>query len=112
MFSLVTFLPRAIVQSIPLLLGCVGETLNEKSGSLNLAGSGFAVGEEGTGNAKVNGKFHGNAPFGPPEIHAVLSMGSIAETGKKDNCPPELLQKRWGIAFQKYCARHKKFAVS
>ena len=36
MFSLVSFLPRAIVQSIPLLLGCVGETLNEKSGSLNL----------------------------------------------------------------------------
>lgn len=36
MFSLVTFIPRAIVQSIPLLLGCVGETLNEKSGSLNL----------------------------------------------------------------------------
>ena len=36
MFSLVTFLPRAIVQSVPLLLGCVGETLNEKSGSLNL----------------------------------------------------------------------------
>ena len=36
MFSLVSFLPRAIVQSIPLLLGCVGETLNERSGSLNL----------------------------------------------------------------------------
>ena len=36
MFSLVTFIPRAIVQSIPLLLGCTGETLNEKSGSLNL----------------------------------------------------------------------------
>ena len=36
MFSLVTFIPRAIVQSIPLLLGCIGETLNEKSGSLNL----------------------------------------------------------------------------
>ena len=36
MFSLVTFLPRAIMQSVPLLLGCVGETLNEKSGSLNL----------------------------------------------------------------------------
>ena len=36
MFSLVSFLPRAIVQGIPLLLGCVGETLNEKSGSLNL----------------------------------------------------------------------------
>ncbi len=36
MFSLVSFLPRAIVQSVPLLLGAVGETLNEKSGSLNL----------------------------------------------------------------------------
>ena len=36
MFSLVTFIPRAIVQSVPLLLGCVGETLNEKAGSLNL----------------------------------------------------------------------------
>jgi len=33
---LVTFIPRAVVQSIPLLLGCIGETLNEKSGSLNL----------------------------------------------------------------------------
>ncbi|MBQ6388246.1 MAG: ABC transporter permease [Mogibacterium sp.] len=36
MFSLITFIPRAIVQSVPLMLGCVGETLNEKSGSLNL----------------------------------------------------------------------------
>lgn len=36
MFNLITFFPRAIVQSIPLLLGCTGETLNEKSGSLNL----------------------------------------------------------------------------
>ena len=36
MFSLITFIPRAIVQSVPLLLGCVGETLNEKAGSLNL----------------------------------------------------------------------------
>ena len=44
MFSLVTFLPRAIVQSIPLLLGCVGETLNEKSGSLNLGIPGVMYG--------------------------------------------------------------------
>lgn len=36
MFSFVTFFPRMVVQSIPLLLGCTGETLNEKSGSLNL----------------------------------------------------------------------------
>ena len=36
MFDLVSFIPRAIVQSIPLLLGCTGETLSEKAGSLNL----------------------------------------------------------------------------
>ena len=31
-----TFISRAIVQSIPLLYGCTGETISEKSGSLNL----------------------------------------------------------------------------
>ena len=36
MFDLITFIPRAVVQGVPLLLGCTGETLNEKVGSLNL----------------------------------------------------------------------------
>ena len=36
MFSFVTFIPRAVVQGIPLLLGSTGETLTEKSGNLNL----------------------------------------------------------------------------
>lgn len=36
MFDLISFIPRAIVQSIPLLLGCTGETISEKAGSLNL----------------------------------------------------------------------------
>lgn len=36
MFNLVAFIPRAILQGMPLLFGCVGETLNEKAGSLNL----------------------------------------------------------------------------
>ncbi len=36
MFDLVSFIPRAVVQSIPLLLGATGETLTEKSGNLNL----------------------------------------------------------------------------
>ncbi len=37
MFSfLVSFLPRAVMQGVPLLFGCVGETLTEKSGNLNL----------------------------------------------------------------------------
>lgn len=36
MFDLVSFIPRAVMQGIPLLLGCTGETLTEKSGNLNL----------------------------------------------------------------------------
>ena len=36
MFSFVSFFPRAVVQSIPLLLGSTGETITEKSGNLNL----------------------------------------------------------------------------
>ena len=36
MFDLLTFLPRAVTQGIPLLLGSTGETLTEKSGNLNL----------------------------------------------------------------------------
>ena len=33
---IVTFIPRAVAQSIPLLLGATGETITEKSGNLNL----------------------------------------------------------------------------
>ena len=36
MFDIISFIPRAIVQGIPLLLGSTGETLTEKSGNLNL----------------------------------------------------------------------------
>ena len=36
MFSLVAFIPRAVQQSVPLLLGSTGETITEKSGNLNL----------------------------------------------------------------------------
>lgn len=36
MFDLVAFIPRAIVQGMPLLFGCTGETISEKVGSLNL----------------------------------------------------------------------------
>lgn len=37
MFSfLLTFIPRAIVQGIPLIFGCTGEIITEKSGNLNL----------------------------------------------------------------------------
>ena len=36
MFDLISFIPRAIMQGIPLLYGSTGETLTEKSGNLNL----------------------------------------------------------------------------
>ena len=41
MFDFVSFIPRAIVQGIPLLLGSTGETLTEKSGNLNLGIAGI-----------------------------------------------------------------------
>ena len=36
MFDIVSFIPRAVMQGIPLLLGSTGEILTEKSGNLNL----------------------------------------------------------------------------
>ncbi|MBR5390301.1 MAG: ABC transporter permease [Clostridia bacterium] len=36
MFDLISFIPRAVVQGIPLLYGSTGETITEKSGNLNL----------------------------------------------------------------------------
>lgn len=36
MFDFISFIPRAVAQSVPLLLGSTGETLTQKSGNLNL----------------------------------------------------------------------------
>lgn len=33
---LISFIPRAVMQSIPLLYGCTGETITQKTGNLNL----------------------------------------------------------------------------
>ncbi|MDO4815528.1 MAG: ABC transporter permease [Bacillota bacterium] len=41
MFDIVAFIPRAIMQGIPLLFGSTGETLTEKSGNLNLGIAGI-----------------------------------------------------------------------
>ena len=41
MFDFVSFIPRAVMQGIPLMLGCTGETLTEKSGNLNLGTAGI-----------------------------------------------------------------------
>ena len=67
MFDFVSFIPRAIVQGLPLLFGCTGETLTEKSGNLNLGlpgvmyvgGISGVIGaflyEQSVGSAGVNG---------------------------------------------------------
>ncbi|MBR6208885.1 MAG: ABC transporter permease [Oscillospiraceae bacterium] len=41
MFDIVSFIPRAVMQGIPLMLGCTGETITEKSGNLNLGTAGI-----------------------------------------------------------------------
>ncbi len=40
MFSIITFIQRAVVQGIPLLFGSTGEIITEKSGNLNLGTAG------------------------------------------------------------------------
>ena len=40
-FDLTAFLPRAVMQGIPLLYGSTGEILTEKSGNLNLGVEGI-----------------------------------------------------------------------
>ena len=41
MFDFVSFIPRAVMQGIPLMYGCTGETITEKSGNLNLGTAGI-----------------------------------------------------------------------
>ena len=41
MFDIVSFIPRAVMQAIPLIYGCTGETITEKSGNLNLGTAGI-----------------------------------------------------------------------
>ena len=36
MFDFIAFIPRAVTQGVPLMLGSTGETLTQKSGNLNL----------------------------------------------------------------------------
>ena len=43
MFDLISFIPRAVVQGVPLLYGSTGEILTEKSGNLNLGIPGLSL---------------------------------------------------------------------
>ena len=72
MFDFITFLPRAVVQGIPLLLGSTGETLTEKSGNLNLGIPGIMYVGAISG---VIGSFFYEASFASPqEINPLLGI--------------------------------------
>lgn len=71
MFDFVSFIPRAIVQGIPLLFGCTGEILTEKSGNLNLGLPGVMyVG----GISGVIGAFLYEQAAGPAGVNSVLAV--------------------------------------
>lgn len=40
MFDIVSFIPRAVMQGVPLMFGSAGETISEKAGNLNLGTAG------------------------------------------------------------------------
>lgn len=40
MFDFISFIPRAVMQAVPLMLGATGETITEKAGNLNLGTAG------------------------------------------------------------------------
>ena len=71
MFDFITFIPRAIVQGIPLLFGSTGETLTEKSGNLNLGIPGIMyVG----GICGVIGSFYYEAGKTAQDMNAALAI--------------------------------------
>ena len=72
MFDFVSFIPRAVVQGIPLLLGSTGETLTEKSGNLNLGIPGIMyVG----GISGVIGSFFYESGKSAAELNTALALG-------------------------------------
>ncbi len=71
MFDLVSFIPRAVCQGIPLLFGSTGETLTEKSGNLNLGIPGIMyVG----GICGVIGAFFYERSVTPDTINSFLAI--------------------------------------
>lgn len=72
MFDLVSFIPRAVMQGIPLLYGSTGEILTEKSGNLNLGIPGVMyVG----GICGVIGSFFYEQSATPETMNAFLAIG-------------------------------------
>ena len=71
MFDFISFIPRAIMQGIPLLFGSTGETLTEKSGNLNLGIPGIMYVGAISG---VMGAFFYEQAKGP-DMNGILAVG-------------------------------------
>ena len=72
MFDIISFLPRAIMQGIPLLLGSTGETLTEKSGNLNLGIPGIMY--VGAISGVIGAFFYEQAVPAPGALNPVLAI--------------------------------------
>ena len=72
MFDFTAFIPRAIMQGIPLLYGSTGETLTEKSGNLNLGIAGIMYVGAISG---VIGSFLYEQHTAAADMNAVLAIG-------------------------------------
>ena len=72
MFDFVSFIPRAVMQGIPLLYGSTGETLTEKSGNLNLGIPGIMY--VGAISGVIGGFLYENSLPSPEAIRALPAI--------------------------------------
>lgn len=73
MFDFISFIPRAVVQSIPLLYGSTGEILTEKSGNLNLGIPGIMY--VGAISGVIGAFYYERSLASPADIVGVLAVG-------------------------------------
>ena len=72
MFNIVSFVPRAIMQSIPLLMGSTGETITEKAGNLNLGIPGIMY--VGAMSGVIGAFFYEQSLASPSQINPILGV--------------------------------------
>lgn len=72
MFDVTSLIQRAIVQSIPLLFGCTGETITEKSGNLNLGLPGVMY--IGAISAVIGSFFYEQSLPDPSQVNEVIAV--------------------------------------
>ncbi len=72
MFDFLSFLPRAIMQGVPLMFGSTGETLTEKSGNLNLGIPGIMY--VGAISGVIGGFFYEASLSGPEAFSPLMAV--------------------------------------